>query len=82
MMKPAEMLAKHREVWDMPTLMEQEPEVLQHLDSKYEVHFGIASEVIVVHRNPHKVEGFPTNDVREVVAILLEREVAAEGVTA
>lgn len=81
-MKPAEMLALHREVWDMPTLMEQNEEILKHLDSRYEVHFGMMSEVIVIHKATREIEHFTTTDVREVVATLLEREVAAEGVPA
>ena len=77
-MSPAEMLAQHREVWDMPTLMETAPEVLQHLHERYEVHFGLVSEVIVVHRDTGLPEHFTTTDVREVVVTLLEREIEKE----
>lgn len=72
-----QMLATHREVWDMPTLAEKHPEILKHLDAKYEVHFGMFSDVIVYHRATRTPEGFETTDVRVAVETLLEREVAA-----
>lgn len=77
-MNAAQMLEVHREVWDMPTLAEAHPEILKHLDSRYEVHFGMMSDVIVIHKATRKTEGFATTDVREAVATLLEREAEAE----
>lgn len=76
-MSAAEMLAAHKEVWDMPTLAEQHPEVLQHLASRYEVHFDMASQVVVVHKATGASERFATTDVRVAVETLLTRETAA-----
>lgn len=79
-MSAAEMLALHTEVWDMPTLMEQHPEILKHLDSKYEVHFGMCSEILVIHKasGVHEwmkaLDGKPCFDVRVAVETLLCRE--------
>lgn len=73
-MTATEMLALHREVWDMPTLAEQHPAVLHHLAEHYEVHFDMASQVVVVHKATGAAERFATTDVREVVATLLQRE--------
>lgn len=77
-MNAAQMLEVHREVWDMPSLAEYHPEILKHLDSRYEVHFGMMSDVIVIHKEGREIEHFSTTDVREAVALLLEAEALAE----
>lgn len=71
---PAQMLAIHREIWDMPTLSRKHPEIIEHLADRYEVHFGMVSDVIVVHKDENRIEGFDTTDVRVAVDTLLARE--------
>lgn len=74
---PADMLAIHRQVWDMPTLAAEHPTVLKHLASRYEVHFGMlrtGSDVVVVHVASGVAEDMHTCDVRVAVETLLARE--------
>ena len=87
-MTAAEMLAAHTECWDMPTLAERHPEVLTHLAERYEVHFGMVSEILVidkttgVHEWMKDLDGRPCFDVRVAVETLLCRERDAEQVGA
>jgi hypothetical protein len=79
-MTAAEMLAAHTECWDMPTLAERYPEVMTHLAERYEVHFGMVSEILVIdkatgaHEWMQTADGKPCFDVRVAVETLLCRE--------
>jgi hypothetical protein len=83
-MNAAQMLAAHTECWDMPTLAEKHPEVIEHLSARYEIHFGMVSEVLVidkvtgVHEWMQALDGKPCFDVRVAVETLLVRERDAE----
>lgn len=83
-MNASQMLALHTETWDMPSLMEQHPEVIEHLDRRYEIHFGMCSEILVIHKDSgaHEwmkaLDGKPCFDVRVAVETLLVRERDAE----
>lgn len=68
---PAEILAAHNETWDMPTLMESRPDILAWLSARFEVHFGIVSEVIIVHKATGKTRPTTTTDVRVALRDLL-----------
>lgn len=73
----------HREVWDMPTLAESHPEILQWLAKRYDVDFDMAGQVVVMHRVGgmlFRVEHMDTFDVREAVDRLLQRAVLAAGI--
>lgn len=82
MMSVAKMLEVHREVWDMPSLLELAPEVVTHLAERYEVVFPemFTGQVYVEHKHDgsYRLEKMGTTDVRVAVAALLEREVAQE----
>lgn len=80
MMTSEQMLAKHREVWDMPTLGETQPEILDHLAARYDVVFPemFTGQVYVITKATGAMEKMGTTDVREAVATLLEREISAE----
>lgn len=69
----AQMLDLHREVWDMPTLTEQYPSIVEHIADRYEGHFDM---FIVVPKDTGIPEGFTTTDVRVLVETLLAREAA------
>ena len=64
-------LIVHRQVWDMPSLAERHPEVLNWLMSRFEVHFGMMSEVIIEDLVERRVRPFATNDVRVALETLL-----------
>jgi hypothetical protein len=67
----ADVLAAHREVWDMPTLCESRPDVLAWLEARFEVHFGMMSDVIIVDKATGRPTGHPTTDVREALLTTL-----------
>lgn len=83
-MNAAQMLALHTECWDMPTLAERHPAVIEHLSAKYEIHFGAVSEILVIHKTTgvhewmQALDGKPCFDVRVAVETLLCREAEAE----
>lgn len=79
-MSAQQMLEAHVAAWDMPTLAEQHPAVMDHLAAKYDVVFPemFSGQVYVVHKaEGHRMEKMGTTDVREAVKTLLEREVSA-----
>ncbi len=67
----ADVLAVHREVWDMPTLAETRPDVIAWLAQRFEVHFGMMSDVIIVDLATGRPTGHPTTDVREALLTTL-----------
>jgi hypothetical protein len=66
-----DVLAVHREVWDMPTLAETRPDVIAWLEARFEVHFGMMSDVIIVDKATGRPTGHPTTDVREALLTTL-----------
>lgn len=80
-MNAEQMLAKHREVWDMPTLASEAPEIIEWLSERYGVVFpeDFTGQVYVVHtQDGHRMEKMGTTDVRVAVATLLDRAAKAE----
>lgn len=72
----ADVLAVHRDVWDMPTLGAQHPEMIEWLSERYEVVFpeDFTGQVYVVHRATNVLRKMNTTDVREALVTLLEEE--------
>ncbi len=66
-------VASHRLVWDMPSLWEIYPEIVEHLEARYLArhHDGTITISFADDRGP---ETFEIDDVRHVVDILLSRE--------
>ncbi|MBS44495.1 MAG: hypothetical protein CMH83_15295 [Nocardioides sp.] len=70
-------LDAHRLVWDMPSLAEIHPEVLAHLEARYEVADSGPADTGIRHLATGRVEVFATTDLRSVVDSLLTRELLA-----
>jgi hypothetical protein len=68
-----EFVAAHRLVWDMPSLDEVFPEIVEHLEARYLVQRR-GETVTVTTLTDGSAEDFEIADVRYVVDILLSRE--------
>jgi hypothetical protein len=82
-MTPAEMIVKHVETWDMPSLFTKHPEIPKHLAERYDVVFPemFTGEAYVEHKHAagRHLEKMNTKDVRQVVLRLLIREALEVG---
>ena len=67
-----DVLEIHLKTWDMPTLANNNPEVIDWLAARAEVHFGMASEVIIVDKDTMRPNAYSTTDVRIALKSWLE----------
>ena len=70
-------LDTHRLVWDMPSLFDLFPAVVEHLEDRYEIRRVDGGLVISYLDGSRADETFRLTDVRYVVDILLTREYRA-----
>jgi len=77
MLTAADVLALHVQVWDMPTLATEHPAAIAWLAERYEVIFGMLSEVALFDKRTATAVAYDTTDVRVAVQRALEAEVAS-----